>query len=280
VKPFIYFYMPVFNEQETAGVMLYRLREVMQKLKYEYTILLTLDGCNDETPQVIAPYLHLMPIRVVDRAKRTGYGKSLWEAISLVNRESANPKRDFFLILDAGFTQDPSLLNELNGQIERNADFCCGNRLAAGRRAMSLLKRLANLLVPMLLRLRGIRLKYGADLINTFQGARVQLLRRNLKQLQVLKLCGPDVPPSGVAMLLFLLLSKDARKYYEVQYTEKNIRRRASRFSIFRLLRFALFGKFYDKSSKSDKGSSAPRRRPRRRRKWKSNKPRPDSSKV
>lgn len=280
MRPFIYFYMPVFNEQETAGVLLYRLREVMQKLKYEYTVLLTLDGCSDETPQVIAPYLHLMPIRVVDRAKRSGYGKSLWEAISLVNKESANPKRDFFLILDAGFTQDPSLLNELNGQIERNVDFCCGNRLTAGKRAISLRKRLANSVLPLLLRLRGVRPKCAADLINTFQGFRVQLLRRNLKQLQILKSLGPDVPPSGVAMLMFLLLSGDARKFYEVKYTEKRIRRRASRFSVFRLLRFALFGNFYDKSGKSDKSSSTPRRRPGHRRKWKSNKPKPDSSKA
>ena len=280
MKPKIYFFLPVFNEQETVGVMLYRLREVMQALRHEYTVLLTLDGCSDETPDVVTPYFQLMPIQVFDHQKRIGYGKSLWEAISRVTRESVNPKRDFFLILDADFTQDPALLREMSGQIERNIEFCFGNRFTEGRSVKSFRKKLANLLFPRLLRLRGKRLKNKADLFTTLRGCRVQLLHRKMKQLQKLKLCGPDVPPAVVAMLLLLLLSKEARKYYEVRFTEKNVRSRASRFRIFPLLKFVLSGEFHDADIPSKKSDVAPVRRSRRHRRYYSNKKRPDSSKV
>ncbi|MBN2290358.1 MAG: glycosyltransferase [Candidatus Glassbacteria bacterium] len=279
MKPIVYFYIPVFNEQETAGVLLYRLREVMQKLKFDYMVLLTLDGCSDETPQVVAPYLQLMPVRVVDRSTRLGYCKSLWEAINQVSRESQNPKRDFFIVLDADFTQDPNLLNELSGQVERNVDFCSGNRFAAGQGGFGLSKRLSNLVFPLLLRLKGVRLKDRVDLFTTLRGCRVQLLRRNLRQLKVLNDCGPEVPPAGAGLLLLLLLSRSSRKSYEVRFSEKTIRRRSSRFSIFRLLRFLLFFNFTEALTETrEPEPHHPRSRGRRR--WKSNKRRPDPSKV
>ncbi len=275
----IYFYIPVLDEQETVGLLLYRLREVMQTLRHEYTVLLTLDGCRDETPKVVAPYFQLMPIRVTDRQKRFGYGRSLWEAIRRVTRESANPKRDFFLILDADFTHDPSLLNEMSEKIERNVDLYCGNRFAAGRSTASLRKRLANLIVPPLLRFRGVRLKTSADLFTTLRGCRVQLLRRKLKQLQMLKGYGTNVSPAVVAMQLLLLLSRDARKYSEIKFSEKIIRSRTSRFRIFPLLRFALFGEFPDSAEGPREYQAAHRRRRSPRRRRVSNKRRPDSSK-
>ena len=280
MKPKIYFYIPVFNEQETVGILLYRLREVMQTLRYEYTVLLTLDGCSDETPDVVTPYFQLMPIRVVDHPKRIGYGKSLWKAISQVTRESVNPKRDFFLILDADFTQDPALLREMSGQIERNVEFCFGNRFTEGQSVRGLRKRLANLLVTQLLRLRGTRLKTKTDLFTTLRGCRVQLLHRKLKQLQKLNLCGPDVPPAVVAMLLLLLLSKEARKFYEVRFTEKIFRRRASRFRIFPLLKFTLFGELLNTDLPRKESDVVPVRRSTGHRRYHSNKRRPDSSKV
>jgi len=280
VKPMIYFYIPVFNEQETVGVLLYRLREVMQTQRHKYTVLLTLDGCRDETPEIIAQYIKLMPIRVVDRTKRYGYGKSLWEAIRRVNRESENPKRDFLLILDADFTQDPGLLGEMFGQIERNIDFCYGNRFGSKKSGLSLRKKVANLIVSRLLPLRGIRLKAKSDLFNTLRGCRVQSLRRKYKQLQILNRCGPGIPPSGVGLLLLLLLSKDARRSYEVKYSEKLIRRRTSRFRIIPLLRLVLFGELPDTGARHKEVEPVPRHRRRGRRRWKSNKKQPDSSKV
>ena len=275
----IYFYIPVLDEQETVGVLLYRLREVMQTLRYEYTVLLTLDGCSDETPKVVAPYLQLMPIRVIDRQKRFGYGRSLWEAIRRVTRESANPKRDFFLILDADFTHDPTLLNEMSEKIERNVDLYCGNRFAAEQSAGSLRKRLANLIVPPLLRFRGVSLKTRVDLFTTLRGCRIQLLRRKLKQLQMLESYGPGIPPPVVSMLLLLMLARDARKYSEVKFSEKIVRSRTSRFRIFPLLRFALFGEFPDSAEGPREYQATHRRRHTPRRRRVSNKRRPDSSK-
>ncbi|MEA2062852.1 MAG: glycosyltransferase family 2 protein [Gemmatimonadota bacterium] len=284
----IYFFIPAFDEQETVGVLLYRLREVMSKVKLDYTVLLTLDGCRDNTSEVISQYFQLMPIHVIDHPRTLGYGKSLAEVVKRVSTESRNPKRDFFLVLDADFTQDPGKFNGLFEQIERNLDLCYGNRFAGTGNGVSWQKRLANFLVHRVLRFRGIEhKKAGSDLLTTLRGCRVRLLRRNLKQLKMLDRYGPEVPPAGVAMLFLLMLYGDARKYYEIKFSDKLIRRRGSRFRLFSLLRFTLFGEFPEPAPPAPEQARQPsdrektrRRRPSRRRKSYSNKRRPDSSKV
>ena len=280
MKPFIFFYIPVYNEQETAGILLYRLREVMQKLRHDYTVLLTLDGCSDETSEVVAPYLQVMPVRVIHRMSRIGYGRSLLEVVKRVSKESKNPRRDFFLVLDADFSHDPALLNELSGQIERSIELCYGNRLAAGQNGLGLRKTAANFFFQQLMRFKGIRLKNRTDLFSTLQGCRVQLLRRNLNRFQVLDRCGPEIPPAGAAMLFYLLLSGNARQYFQFKFSEKGIRRRSSRFRIFPLLKLVLFWDLLKIKEESKRPTPPRRHRSGGRQRWKSNKKQPGSSKA
>jgi hypothetical protein len=258
MKPKIYFYVPVFNEQETVGILLYRIGEVMKNLRFEYQVLLTLDACTDESPEVVGQYLKVMPLSVTDNEQRRGYGASLLEAVKLVIAESENPKRDFFLVVDGDFANDPSYMTEMVQHIDRNVDFYTGNRLQSGQKIPSLRKRLALSLARFILRLRRVEPGAGADLLTTFRGARVQLLRRNSRSLEMLDALGPGTPPPASALLLLLILSQHSRKTMEIPIAEKSIRRRSSRFRFLSLLRFLIFSELPEVSREQPEPQDQP----------------------
>ena len=243
MKPIIYFYLPVFNEQDTVGVFLYRLSEVMKSIKLDYEVFLTLDACTDDSAEVVEPYMRRMPLRITQYQKRMGYGKSLYKTVSKVASKSSNPKRDFFLVLDADFSSDPGILNQMSAQIERNADIFSPNRSRGWMKGISLVRKIAYRLARPILRLRGIEVKENSDLLCSFRGCRVQLLRRNMARLKTLDKMGPEISPAACIAVFSLAMLNIARKPVLVDLNNKKMRRRKSRFELFRLLRFLLFSK-------------------------------------
>lgn len=282
MKPMIFIFLPVFNEQETIGVLLYRIGEIMRKLRLEYEVLVILDGCTDDSPEVVAPYLNIMPLRVVHYDQRAGYGKSLLAAIKRVTRQSQNPKRDFFIVLDADFSYDPSYLQEMSSRIERNVDLYCGNRFAGAEARPGFRQTFMQFAARAILRLRGVKLKPGLDLLTTFCGCRVNLLRQYFHRLQVLERMGPEVPPSACALTFLLLLYREAKVIDQIPLTDKKVRQRGSRLSLWAVIRFLLFSKvFLIPADEVQNIPAIPARNTRRtRRKRYSNKPHTDSSKL
>ncbi|HUU27760.1 MAG TPA: glycosyltransferase family 2 protein [archaeon] len=278
MKPMIHLFVPVYNEQDTVGILLYRVSEIMKKLRLEYEVLLVLDGCTDDSPEVVAPYLKIMPLRVIQYERRAGYARSLFAAIKRVTRQSKNPKRDFFLILDADFSYDPSYLGKMAAQIERNVDLYSGNRFMVAGEKGPLRSRLVHKLAGLILRLRKVDLNPGLDLLTTFRGCRVHLLRSNFTRLMVLEELGPEVPPAACALAFLWLLYKQAANFGQLEISEKKMRRRKSRPAFWSLFRFLLFSKKLTASAEEIERPPAARRKPRGRRY--SNKARIDSSKV
>lgn len=243
MKPVIYFFIPVWNEQDTIGLLLYRIGEVMRNLRFDYEVLIVLDACTDESAEVIAPYLKLVPVHVIQYEQRQGYARSLLAAIRRAVESSENPKRDFFLILDGDFRYDPELVGEMASQIERNVDLCIGNRFLGEQAQPTRRQRLRQWLVGRVLRLRRVNLPAGPepDWLTTFRGARVSFLKRNQAFLEVLSGLGPEVPPAACSLTLFLRLFKDARNLEQLPLAEKRHGRRKSRPKLWNILRFLLF---------------------------------------
>ena len=277
MKPKIFFYVPVYNEQETIGVFLYRLSQVMKKLRLEYEIFLTLDGCEDDSAEVVAPYLRLLPVRVVHNEQRNGYGKCLFQAVKQVVGASDNPKRDFFLILDADFSCDPNFLLDMSSLIERNADLCSVDRLSRRNSNIPFFERILQLFCWLVLRFRGIDLSRNLDLLTTFRGCRVQLARLNLKRLEVLAQLGPKVPPAACGLTFVYALLGRARNFRQIQVSCRKPRRRRKQSALLALVKFLLLDKTLSEI-KSRKEKSPPG--PKRPRKRYSNKTLHDSSKV
>ena len=264
MKPVIYFYLPVFNEQDTVGVFLYRLSEVMKNFKLGYEVFITLDGCTDDSAEVVEPYMRRMPLRVTHNQPRVGYGKSLYETISKVLAKSSNPKRDFFLILDADFTYDTGILNQMSAQIERNVDIFFPNRSSGRMKGVAAARRIAHKLARPILRFRGIEVKVNSDLLATFRGCRVQLLRRNMARLKALAGMGPEISPAACTAVFSLALMNDARSFGLIDLNDRKLRRRESRFELFSLLRFLLFSREIAEAAAEIEQQPAKPRQPRR----------------
>ncbi len=242
MRPKIFFFIPVFNEQETVGILLYRISELMRALRFEYRVILTLDGCTDGSPEVVSQYLASVPLSVIDHSRRQGYGPSLLEAIRLALRESESPKRDFFLILDGDFQIDLVCLEEMAQQIDRNVDLYCADSFTDVRR-IPRSRRLAQWLVRLILRFKGLEPTQGAaDLLTTFRGCRIHLLSRAERELARLGRLG-TAAPQAASLLFFLSLLPLSRKYVEIRIKQRRIARRKSRFSPLGLACSLLFSK-------------------------------------
>jgi len=276
MKPVIYFYLPVFNEQDTVGVFLYSLSEMMRNIRLEYEVFLTLDGCTDDSAQVVEPYMRRMPLRVTQNHQRVGYGKSFYDTVNKVISKSGNPKRDFFLVLDADFTCDPAILNQISPQIERNADVIFPNRSGGWMKGIPLLRKIAYRLASPVLRFRGVEVKENSDLLSSFRGCRVHLLRRNMARLKALDQMGPGISPAACTAVFSIALLKAARNLTLIDLNSRKLRRRKSRFKLFSLLQFLLFSKEITAAAAAVERQPARPRRPRRY----SNKHRERSSKL
>jgi Glycosyl transferase family 2 len=262
----IYFYIPVRDEQETAGVLLYRLMESMRAVDMEYEVHLTLDGCSDDSAAVVEPYLKKLPLTVTHNETRRGYGKCLSDAIRKASGASQNPKRDFFVVLDADFSVDPAEIKEMAAGIERNVVLYLPDRLSLAKNGIRLAKRIANSLADKLLRRRGAKFPENIDLLSTFRGCRVQHLRRNMSRIDALGALPAGAPPAVSGALLYMALHDNSKKTEVLEIREQRMTRRKSRFSLFGVVRHLLFGGsvvdkaiFEPERAREDRGSGRSR---------------------
>jgi RimJ/RimL family protein N-acetyltransferase len=54
--------MPAHNEERTAGILLWKIRQVMIDFPRDYHILVLDDGSNDRTAEVLEPYSRVLPL--------------------------------------------------------------------------------------------------------------------------------------------------------------------------------------------------------------------------
>ena len=243
VKPLIYFFIPVHNEQATVGVLLYRLIQVMREIDMEYEVYLTLDGCTDDSVEVVEPYLKKLPLIVTQHAKRIGYARCLAEAIRKISGVSQNPKRDFFMVLDADFSFDPIELKEMAPGIERNTVLYLPDRMSVSNNKIGMAKRMANRMAKRVLRKRGADFPKGIDLLSTVRACRIHHLRRNMPRLEALNMLDADAPPAVSGALLYLALQDNSKKTDVVSVREQRMRRGADRFSLIGTLRRLMFSR-------------------------------------
>src|SRR5258705_417855 len=152
----IYVCVPVYNEARTAGLVLWKVRQVFTAFPREYHLLVCDDASTDGTAQVLATYAKVLPMSVVSHRERLGYAKSLEELLRLALQRTDRPKRDCAITLHADFSHPPDAMVEMVRRLESGSDVVVAELADEGEprpRLMRWVRRWA----PRLLRVPGVR---------------------------------------------------------------------------------------------------------------------------
>jgi len=171
----IYVCVPVHNEARTAGLVLWKVRQVFTAFPREYQLLVLNDASTDDTREVLASYAKVLPMTVVTHGARQGYARSLEELLRLALQRTDRPKRDCAITLHADLAHSPESMEDMVKRLESGADLVVAEQVEARGRASRAL-RLARRWAPRLLQLPGLR-----DPMSGFVALRLIVLRQALR---------------------------------------------------------------------------------------------------
>ena len=172
----IYVCVPVHDEAKTAGLVLWKVRQVFTAFQREYQLLVCDDGSSDGTGEVLARYDRVLPMTVVTHRERQGYARSLEELLRLALERTDRPKRDCAITLPADFVYSPDAMDEMVKRVESGSDLVVAEQVKeAGERPRA--HRWVRHWAPRLLRVRGVR-----DTVSGFLALRLITLRQALRQ--------------------------------------------------------------------------------------------------
>ena len=234
----IYICIPVHNEERTAGVLLWKIREVMREFDRDYRVLLLNDASTDETAKVIERYKSLLPVDILDASTRMGYASAQERLLREAMARSSYPKRDVVVTLQGDFTEDPAHIISLVKVIEGGADIVSGldEERGVGRPAGM---RFARWAVPLLLRSL-YREAPVADPVSGLRAYRVIVLRKAFQSREIRDpTAGQDRWSANLRLLLEV--ARYARRIEEAPGALRyDIRVRESRFQPLSTLRSLL----------------------------------------
>jgi hypothetical protein len=172
----IYVCVPVHNEARTAGLVLWKVRQVFTAFPREYQLLVLDDASTDDTREVLASYAKVLPMTIVTHRERRGYARSLEELLRLALNRTDRPKRDCAITLHADFVHSPESMEDMVKHLESGADLVVAEQVeqrGSVSRALGLARRWA----PRLLRVAGLR-----DTVSGFLALRLIVLRQALRR--------------------------------------------------------------------------------------------------
>src|SRR5438046_2146744 len=172
----IYVCVPVHNEARTAGLVLWKVRQVFTAFPREYELLVLDDASTDDTREVLASYAKVLPMTIVTHRERRGYAKSLEELLRLALQRTDRPKRDCAITLHADFVHSPESTEDMVKHLESGADRVVAE-LVAQRGRVSRALGLARRWTPRLLRVAGL-----GDTGSGFLALRLIVLRQALRR--------------------------------------------------------------------------------------------------
>ena len=124
----IYICIPTHNEQQTVGVVLWKLRQVLTEFHRDYQLLVADDASTDKTPEVLEPYTRVLPLTVIRSDRRLGQAASMEMLLREAVRRSEYPKRDIIVTLQADFSEEPDDVVPMIKRIEAGVDVAIGNK--------------------------------------------------------------------------------------------------------------------------------------------------------
>jgi glycosyltransferase involved in cell wall biosynthesis len=220
----IYVCIPSYNEAPTAGLLLWKIRQIFAAFSREYHLLVLDDGSTDSTSEVLEPYTRVLPLTVIRNQNRQGYAAAvetlLRRAIDLTDR----PRRDAAILMHADFTHHPGTITDLVRRLESGADLVVAEGRVEGEpsRACRSLRRVAPVMLRGVVAVPGVR-----DVVSGFGIFRLVVLRNLLRSTS-----GPLLVTDGWAANaeLYWRAARYARRVEAVTSVERHdLRSRPSR---------------------------------------------------
>jgi hypothetical protein len=196
----IYICIPALNEARTIGVLLWKIRQVMDEFPRDYHVLVLDDGSTDDTREVLEPYLRVLPVTVLRNERTQGYSAGLERLVREAVHRSTHPKRDGVVTLQADFTESPDDIPALLKRLEGGADVV-GVTVKASEEELPRSIRWSRKGLPWLLSRAPLPREVGDPLCG-FRAYRVAVLRRALQDVK-----GPLLTKHGWAANAELLLA-------------------------------------------------------------------------
>jgi glycosyltransferase involved in cell wall biosynthesis len=176
----IYICLPVHDEAQTVGVLLWKIRNVMAEFGRDYEVLVLDDGSTDDTGETLDRYGSSVPLTVLRPGTRLGYAASVERLLREVVRRAAYPKRDAAVVLQGDFTEDPADIVALIKTLEGGADIVAGQEVVDGGappRRVRWTRALARLVLGKALRGAPV-----SDPLCGFRAYRVIVLKKALRE--------------------------------------------------------------------------------------------------
>jgi glycosyltransferase involved in cell wall biosynthesis len=221
----LYICIPAYNEAPTVGLLLWRLRSVMQDFAREYEILVYNDGSTDATAETLASYTEVLPLTVLGGPRHLGYARALDELVRAVSKRTRYPRRDGLLTMQADFTDRPEDLPELIKRFEGGADVVVAEReiSPAWPGPVRMLRRVAPFITRPFVHLPDVKDPFG-----TLRIYRISVLRDLLKAGGNDPIVHSDGWSANVELLV--RVSKFARRVESISFSPRyELRPRASR---------------------------------------------------
>jgi len=221
----LYICIPSYNEASTLGLLLWRMRRVMQEFPREYEILVYNDGSTDGTADTLKSYEEVMPLSVLNGERQLGYGRALDALVRAVALRTKYPRRDGLITMQADFTDRPEDLPELMKRFEGGADIVVAERQVtpAWPSPARMLHRMAPYVTRPFLRLPGVKDPFG-----TLRLYRITVLRDLMKEAGNAPIVESDGWSANVELLV--RASRFARRMESVTCSPRyELRPRASR---------------------------------------------------
>ena len=128
-SPAVSVVVPIFNEEESIGILQSELRDALKG--HDYEIIFVDDGSVDQTVERIQPQEN---VRVIRFEKNTGQSAAIYAGLKAVRGPTA-------VLIDGDLQNDPRDIPKLLAEIARGADLVCGYR---AERRDTLVKRLTS----------------------------------------------------------------------------------------------------------------------------------------
>jgi glycosyltransferase involved in cell wall biosynthesis len=175
--------IPVHNEGDTIGVLLWKIRKVMAEFGRDYEVVVLNDASTDHTAETLDRYRHILPLRLLRSDARLGNAKAVERILRDVATRCKYPKRDVAVTIQGDFTESPDDLPALVKAVEGGADLVVG-RVNDPEKRLPRSLRLARMAARFLL-LWGRGEGPVTDPLSGYRAYRVVVLRKALRAPEV-----------------------------------------------------------------------------------------------